>query len=186
VHQGRVALRRLRAALQLFKPVVKGDDHQRLDDELKWISHVFGAGCDLDVFQGETYEPAASEGDIPGARALADLTEAERSRAHEAIDAAVSSSRLRMLLVDRIAWIEGGAWLHDNQGRADEKIGPFAHRALKKSLRKFLKRSQNFPELDPTGQHKARIRAKKLRYMAGFFKDAPRLVSRPKALKRLL
>ncbi len=176
VHEGRIALRRLRAALQLFKPVEEDDDYQRLDDELKWISHVFGAGRDLDVFQEEAFEPAASEGNIPGARKLADLTGAERNQAYEAINAAVSSSRRRMLLVDLTAWIEGGAWLHANPGCASEKIGRFARRALKKVLRKFIKRSRNFPELDPAGQHKARIRAKKLRYMAGFFKDAPRLV----------
>jgi triphosphatase len=51
VHQGRIALRRLRAALQLFKPIVDDSDHQRLDDELKWIAHVFGEARDLDVFQ---------------------------------------------------------------------------------------------------------------------------------------
>ncbi len=186
IHQGRIALRRLRAALQLFKPVVKDADYQRLDDELKWVSHVFGAGRDLDVFQEEAFEPAASDGQIPGARQLADLTEAERNHAHEDINAAVSSTRLRTLLVDLIAWIEGGAWLDANQDRANEKIGRFAGAALKKGLGKFLKRSKDLIKLDPAGQHKARIRAKKLRYMAGFFKDAPRLVSRPKALKRLL
>ncbi|MGJ0510137.1 MAG: CHAD domain-containing protein [Methylocystis sp.] len=186
IHQGRVALRRLRAALQLFKLIVKDADYQRLDDELKWISHVFGAARDLDVFQEGTFQPASSEGQILGARELADLTEAERTRAHETLNAAVSSTRLRMLLVDLIAWIEGGAWLHANEGRSNEKIDSFATPALRKSLRKFLKRSRNFPQLDPKGQHKVRIRAKKLRYMAGFFKDSPRLVSGPKALKRLL
>lgn len=185
VHQGRVALRRLRAALQLFKPIVKDADYQRLDDELKWISHVFGAARDLDVFQEEAFKPAASEGEILGARELADLTEAERNRAHETLNIAVSSTRLRMLLVELIAWIEGGAWL-SNEGRANEKIDSFASPELRKSLRAFLKRSRNFPELDPKGQHKVRIRAKKLRYMTGFFKESPRLVSGPKALKRLL
>lgn len=186
VHQGRIALRRLRAALQLFKPVVKDADYQRLDDELKWISHVFGSGRDLDVFQDDVIEAVAGKGQIPGARKLADLTDAERSQAHEAISVAVSSKRLRMLLVDLIGWIEGGGWLQANKDRAGEKIGRFARRALKKELRKFLKSSDGFPKLDAGGQHKARIRAKKLRYMAGFFKNAPRLVSRRKALKRLL
>jgi CHAD domain-containing protein len=186
VHQGRIALRRLRAALQLFKPVVKDADYQRLDDGLKWISHVFGAGRDLDVFQEGAFGPAASDGEIPGAGRLAVLTDAERNHAHEAIDAAVASTRLRKLLVDLIAWLEHGAWLQTNEARANEKIRRFASRALKKELRKFTKRSQNFLELDPAGQHKARIRAKKLRYMVAFFKNAPELVSRPKALKRLL
>lgn len=186
VHQGRVALRRLRAALKLFKPVVTDAKYQPLDDALKWISHVFGAARDLDVFQEVAFEPAASAGEIPGARKLAELTEAERDRAHEALDAAVSSTRFRILLIDLIAWIEGGVWLHANQDRAREMIGEFGGPALEKSLRKFLKRSRNFLELDPAGQHKVRIRAKKLRYMAGFFKDAPGIVSRPRALQRLL
>ncbi|WP_424361519.1 CHAD domain-containing protein [Methylocystis parvus] len=184
VHQGRVALRRLRAALQLFKPVVGGEDFQRIDDELKWISHVFGEARDLDVFQDNAFEPAAKSGDNPGAAALARRTGAKRNQGHDAVNAAVASLRLRRLLIDISAWIEEGGWRRGES--AQEPLGPFARRRLKEELRKFVKRARDLAELDPAERHKVRIKAKKLRYMAGFFKTAPNLVSGRKALRRLL
>ncbi len=185
IHQGRIALRRLRAALKFFKPVAGDEDFQKFDEELRWISHVFGGVRDLDVFQEEAFEPAASDGSIPGSRELADLTNSGRDRAHRKLIAAVASPRLRMLLIELVAWIEDGNWLRADSG-ARQKVGPFARRALRRRLRKFMRRSKHLPDLDPAGQHKVRIRAKKLRYMAGFFKTAPQLVSAPKALRRLM
>lgn len=184
IHQGRIALRRLRAALQLFKPVVEDEDFRKFDEELRWISHVFGKVRDLDVFQEEAFEPAASDGSIPGSRELADLTNARRDRAHRKLNAAVASPRLRMLLVELMAWIEDGNWLRSD--RATQKVGRFTRRTLRKRLRKFIRRSSDLLDLDPTGRHKVRIRAKKLRYMAGFFKTAPELVSGSKALRRVV
>ncbi|WP_442754626.1 CHAD domain-containing protein [Methylocystis sp. JAN1] len=185
LHQGRVALRRLRAALQLFKPMVEDRDFQRFDDELKWISHVFGEARDLDVFQDNAFEPAAKSDDNPGAAELAKLTGAKRDGAHEAVNAAVASLRLRLLLVELSAWIEEGTWRWRDRG-AQEPIEPFARRALKKQLRKFVKRARPLATLDPAERHKVRIKAKKLRYMANFFKSAPRLVAARKRLRRLL
>ena len=52
-HRGRIAIRRVRAGLQLFKPVASDDAYQGLVDELKWISDLFGHARDLDVFQEE-------------------------------------------------------------------------------------------------------------------------------------
>ncbi|MGH6793935.1 MAG: inorganic triphosphatase, partial [Methylocella sp.] len=37
-HQGRIALRRLRAAMTLFKPMVADPAYRRLRDELKWLA----------------------------------------------------------------------------------------------------------------------------------------------------
>ncbi len=186
IHQGRIALRRLRAALQLFKPIVEDRDYQRLDDELKWIAHVFGEARDLDVFQESAFEPAARSGGCPGARQLADLTDAARNQAHDAVNAAVDSARLRLLLVDFAAWIENGSWRDAERSDWRQPIGRFASGALKKRLRKFVKSARDLPDLGPAQQHKVRIKAKKLRYMAGFFTNAPQLVSGRKALRRLL
>ena len=121
VHQGRIALRRLRAALKLFKRIVEDADYQRFDNELRWISHVFGAGRDLDLFQEDAFEPAAAGEEIPGARKLADLAEVERNMAHDAIHAAVSSTRLRLLLVDLLAWLESGPWRQGQSGSRRRK-----------------------------------------------------------------
>ncbi|MDR6668006.1 CHAD domain-containing protein [Rhizobium sp. 1399] len=42
LHQVRVALRRLRSAFSLFKPIVSGDEPVRLNGELRWLAAVLG------------------------------------------------------------------------------------------------------------------------------------------------
>ncbi len=186
LHQGRVSLRKLRAALRLFKPIVHDAHCQHLDDELRWISHVFGEARDLDVFQESVLEPAARDGDNPGARELADLTRAKRDQAHEEVNNGINSERMRILLVDLVAWMEHGRWCREERTEWRQSIDTFARQALRKRLRKFIRQAGDLAERDAAAQHKIRIKAKKLRYMAGFFKSAPQLVAKPKALQSLL
>jgi len=73
LHRG-IATRRLRAGLQLFRPVASDDAYQGLFDELKWISDLFGDARDLDVFKEETFLPAAEDTGLAGGKELAEYT----------------------------------------------------------------------------------------------------------------
>src|SRR5262249_30859331 len=57
VHQMRVALRRLRAAISIFSDIVSGMETERIKDELKWIAGELGPARDLDVFVSGTVVP---------------------------------------------------------------------------------------------------------------------------------
>ena len=50
VHQARVATRRMRSALRLFRSAVPESTAAYLEGELKWLGGMFGAVRDLDVF----------------------------------------------------------------------------------------------------------------------------------------
>ena len=50
VHQARVAVRRIRSALRLFRGAVPEGTASYLEEELKWLGRLFGAVRDLDVF----------------------------------------------------------------------------------------------------------------------------------------
>ena len=50
VHQARVATRRMRSALRLFRGAVSEGTAVYLEEELKWLGNQFGAVRDLDVF----------------------------------------------------------------------------------------------------------------------------------------
>jgi triphosphatase len=49
LHQTRVALRRLRSACSLFKPIIRDTEATRLQDELKWLASVLGEARNIDV-----------------------------------------------------------------------------------------------------------------------------------------
>jgi triphosphatase len=186
VHRGRIAIRRLRAGLQLFRPVASDDAYQGLVDELKWISDLFGYARDLDVFQEETFLPAAEDAGLAGGKELAEYTETKRNAAHDAVNAAVKSDRLRVFLVDFFRWMEEGNWRQGTSAKPQKSVEDFARAALKKRRKKLVKQAANLADLDPRSRHKIRIKAKKLRYMVEFFSTLPKIADKPKVLMRFL
>jgi inorganic triphosphatase YgiF len=129
--------------------------------------------------------PAAEDAGLAGGKELAEYTETKRKTAHDAVNAAVKSDRLRVLLVDFFRWMEEGNWRQGTSAKS-QKVEDFARAALKKRRKKLVKQAANLADLDPRSRHKIRIKAKKLRYMVEFFKTLPKIADKPKVLTRFL
>lgn len=172
LHQMRVALRRLRSAFTLFKPMLQHDEAaQRLRDAVKRVTEPFGTARNLDVFLGETL--AAEIERRPDERGLHDLKErlgAEREAAYAAVFAILDGADWRILLVDLVTWIEAGDWRRGKgaPGR-DRSARDFAASVLERLRRRVKKRGRHLARLEPEERHRVRIEAKKLRYGAEFF-----------------
>lgn len=168
VHQMRVALRRLRAAISIFRNVV--DDPQRavISGELKWMAGELGNARDLDVFIAKVVRPAsAARPDDAQLEALAHRFAERRREAYDEALAALGSARYRMMLIDTAAWIEAGPWL---AGEAHaEPVDAFAARILAKRARKIRREGAALAEMAPEERHELRIAVKKLRYASEFF-----------------
>jgi CHAD domain-containing protein len=181
LHQARVALRRLRAAMSLFADVVRDQQTQSIKNELKWITSEFGPAREMDVLWAradatskETHALVA-EGELDGLPALEDELANKRQRAFRRARAAVGSARFRLLLIDLAAWIEVGEWLSADDplqrlGR-ETSIERFATAELDRRWKKILKRGRKLRGLDPRRRHKLRIAVKKIRYASEFFAD---------------
>ncbi len=183
-HQGRIAIRRLRAAMALFKPMVFDFAYRRLRDELKWLAGLFGAARDLDVLRANLPPPAV--GNRASMRALAGDCEAKRLRAHQLVIDALNGERARTLQLDLAVWIEDGRWKRQSSGIAKEPIPRYAAARLRKRFRKLVKQGAGLEKLAPGARHQIRIEAKKLRYMAEFFVDVPGVAKDRKRLKELI
>ena len=169
VHRARIAVRRLRAALSLFKPMVDDRDYDRLRRELAWLSDLLGAARDLDVMQVETFEPQVNAGAAPlGATSLLAEVGKRRKQARETLHAALHSDRMRKLLFDLVRWLDHGEW----QARA-AGAGSGGEAARTSSSPgdsgNCAKRARRLDDADAEARHKIRIAAKKLRYMSEFF-----------------
>ena len=177
VHQTRVALRRLRAALHLFRAVVADEVVEGLKAELKRLAAPLGRARNLDVFLSETL-PAEIER-RPEEAGLPDLVrrvEAERVRAYDAVIAVLGGPEWRRFLLDLVAWIEAGPWLRaeDRAARRAMPLAAFGAEALTKLRRKVAKKGRHLARLDPRARHRVRIGAKRLRYAAEFLEAAYR------------
>jgi triphosphatase len=174
LHQARVGMRRLRSGLSLFAPVIADDRLGGLKDGLRALSRKLGDARNLDVYLAHTARPeSGAQGPASGATDfLADL-EARRMAAYDAIEQALRSGEVRRLMLDLLAWIEGGPWLTSDDplqaALREQPVEHFAAHTLEARRRKLKKKGRRLETLDPTARHRVRIEAKKLRYAADFF-----------------
>jgi inorganic triphosphatase YgiF len=179
LHQARVALRRLRAAMTLFAEIIRASATEAIKAELMWITGEFAPAREMDVLwaraDATTKEAQAlvTEAELDGLPALDDELAQRRQRAFRRARAAVESERFRVLLIDLAAWIETGEWLSadDPLQRAESElqIDQFASAELDRRWKSVLKRGQKLRSLDPGRGHKLRIAIKIIRYASEFF-----------------
>jgi inorganic triphosphatase YgiF len=162
VHQARVALRRVRAALDLFGPVLGKAEAEGLLARLGELSDHLGAARDLDVFL-ETGCERIAESVRTTVRAH---VEARRERAYAGLAAELASDAHFLLMLSLLKIAETGG---DPDG--DESLRGYLARALDRRFRKLAKASRGLDSLGEHDRHRVRIRAKKLRYMIEFFED---------------
>jgi inorganic triphosphatase YgiF len=160
LHQARVALRRLRSAFSLFKPLLPGAEPQRLKDELRWLAGVLGEARNLDVLL-----PKAADADLHGR-----LKDA-RETAYDGVAEALESSRVRSLMLDFNEWLQCGEYLSlpDTDDVRKREVVEFAGITLDRVRKRLKKHGQALAEVDDQQRHEARKDAKKLRYAAEFF-----------------
>lgn len=159
LHQARVALRRLRSAFTIFRPML-GTSGTALREELRWLAGSLGDARDLDVLL-----PRAPRGP------LQDRIRAGREAAYDALAGTLASDRARALMLDLAEWVGGGDWLSDPDTRAmrDSDAQDFAAAALSRFRRKVKKGGRDLAHLEDEARHELRKDAKKLRYAADFF-----------------
>jgi triphosphatase len=174
LHQMRVGLRRLRAAISLFSDILEQDEADAIKSELKWLTEQLGRAREFQVFMSRVVEPARrNHARLIGMRRLSrDLAEQRRSSEEQA-RSAVESERFRRLLLTLATWLEIGGWRHPHDGllreRGDMPIATFAAALLRRRSKKIRKRGRLLTKLDQYRRHKLRIQVKKLRYAAEFF-----------------
>ena len=174
VHQLRVALRRLRSALSLFRRVIGRERRDWLSGEAGRILRSLGAGREWDVFLTESLAPVlAARPDDRSLAALRAAAETARAEAYAAVRAAIADPAYTRFLLQLGRWIEAGGWREDPapkaQARLERPIGAFADRVLIKRHRHVLKRGRDFAGLAAAERHRLRIALKKLRYATEFF-----------------
>lgn len=164
VHQARVALRRMRSALRMFRGAIGEERAQAWRDELGEAAQALGVGRDWDVFAIETL-PAlgAAYGDATLARALARRASMHRRRGREGARAAIQSPRYARVILELSRWLarlEG-----DTAEAAAEPLADFASRLIRKRHKRLLAGIESLPRLSVEDRHRVRIDAKRLRYV---------------------
>jgi CHAD domain-containing protein len=163
VHQARVAVRRLRALLSAYRPVLPKAPRKRVAADLKRLQKALGPARDLDVFLDEVLPALTTD----GARSvLAAAAQVPHRHAYLQVRKAMAGP-----LVGRIAktmpQLAGALRLtKDGKGEARE----FGRKLLAQRHRNLAKRLVGSSRRSGKELHALRIRIKKLRYAVEFFR----------------
>jgi CHAD domain-containing protein len=183
----RVAARRMRAALRLFKDVLPPEANA-LNDELKWVAVQLGQVRDLDVQLMRVRDVGAKLGVSDALVPYETWLDGQRQSAHRALKEALRSKRFSEL-VQRFPKVST-EWLANATN--DAPLAEDAPRRLRRAYKALKKRAEPLDARSPAPDlHVVRIRAKRLRYAAEFLeprygKPSQRVVKRATALQDLL
>jgi triphosphatase len=170
LHQMRVGLRRLRAALAMVRGMLQLPEPMTAD--IGWLAGELGDARNWDVFIDgllaalplpEAHQPAMARVRV------AAREEADRHRAR--VRGAVGSPRYTTLMLGLGGWIVGRGW--QQGGLASEplaqKVGKAAPQLVQHAAARVRKRARQLDLSRPECLHKVRIAAKKERYAREFF-----------------
>jgi inorganic triphosphatase YgiF len=170
IHQMRVGLRRLRAAISLFNKILPNASTARIKTELKWLTDELAPAREIDVFLEERLLPfVAKSRPKRGARAIESQFMAKRNAAFQDARRATETPRFRRLLIDVLEWTETRRHVYGDN--TETLIGRFAADVLDRRIKKARKHGERLDQLSPEERHKLRIKIKKIRYGVEFFQS---------------
>ncbi len=178
VHQARVALRRLRAALASFRRTIPREAAVQVASGAKLIAGALGEERDLDVFLLETLQPLAAQGHGGRLAVLGPALDVARARARRRSAEAVSAPAFTRYVLEASRWLEACAWRPDPA--AGEPAAALAARQVlpvRRHAARVLGRRHRALRVSPVApsqrgtedRHALRIALKKLRYAADAF-----------------
>jgi len=182
LHQFRVGLRRLRSAIQTYRPVLEVNALAALNDEISWLSNQLGAARDWDVLLGDIIAPLLrSEPHAPGLDALRRRCALQRRSCGLAARAAIASPRYDALRLQLEEFAAAPRFKDDARAEYLRNLPLRAFAAKRLAGREKAARllAEGLADADSGHRHSLRIAAKKLRYGIEFFQALfPRKKSR--------
>ena len=180
VHDMRVAARRMRAALRIFRGALPPDFVERADRELRHYFANMGRVRDLDVGLA-LLRSRIPKDDAAGAAAWIERLERRRKRAWNRMLRDFGSPRYDRFLGFMERALASDPPVGAEAPCAEQRVGDHAPRILRRAFRKALDSAFALDVGSPESDfHAVRIRFKKLRYAVEFFADL-----RPRATRKL-
>jgi CHAD domain-containing protein len=163
VHQIRVAITRLRAAVAFFRPIVADAEWLRLREEIAWLNDPLGAARDSDVVvewaRRKRYRAWAE-------RMVGERLEQQQMRDHRRLVRSLRSNRTQRLLANMARWIRQGPWLERYKRSKDtETLRSYCAREFKRWHERLIRKGRKLRSLGASRRHWLRIRVKRFRYM---------------------
>ena len=166
VHDMRVAVRRIRVGVGVFKPYFPVNTLEGFRKSFKEVGHTLGPLRDVDVLQEKTDHYLAGLGEEQHAisemqRDYSQLRRELRERAHRALTTPEINASMDLFT----------SFLRTQTPRSPLSVAASAPQLIEKQLLKVMGFAQNWHQADYTVLHRLRIAFKRLRYSIEFFEE---------------
>lgn len=168
LHDFRVALRRQRSALAIFRGVLPPLETAAFAGEFRTLQQLTGPLRDTDVhlLDESRYRGLVPAPLQPGLDGMFERLRQQRAGELEAVRTTLASQAYRQLLASWLSCLAGEA----SGPGAGEPVLALARRRLKRRHRRLLRDGKRIDAHSPdTDLHRLRIQGKKLRYLLEFF-----------------
>jgi triphosphatase len=170
IHQMRVGLRRMRAAISVFSTILPVSGTAKIKTELKWLTGELAPAREIDVFVKERIEPLSRASEPQrGIRAIEKRCSVRHRQAFVRARDALETPRYRRLRTEVLEWLElcrSGA-----DAASETPIEKFAGEAMHRRIRKARRQGRHLADLSAVERHKLRIKIKTIRYAVDFFRS---------------
>lgn len=170
LHQMRVAIRRLRSAFIIFKPLLS-EQHQSItffEQELKWLMHSLSPARNWYVFANEILPSIISScPDVEPIKVIQKLGQKQLRRYTQQVQKNLQSKRYLAFILKLNLWIYD--LHHDIKLESSISIGSFSRSYLLDQHSVITKNKEKLEKMKPAALHALRIQIKKQRYAAEFF-----------------
>jgi CHAD domain-containing protein len=170
VHQMRVALRRMRSALTVFRPAIPRKITAPLARKMRWAALQLDRARDLDVYIEDNLSGRKLR---PSERKIRKIALQHRKVTYDQVRDFIHGKRFNALERNLSKWLDSRGWQKQLQGKRKKmvrgRVGPFAAGVLESHRAQILEHGKGIQNLDNEALHQLRIDCKKLRYATEFF-----------------
>jgi inorganic triphosphatase YgiF len=175
IHQMRVALRRMRAALAMFKRALPCSEFDLLREEAKRIASALGPARDCDVFREMVEAGPLAHPDRPAnCNTLLAAIQERRMAAYTDTRSRLEDRDTTLFVLKVQSLLARRAWRNALSGpelaQLTAPAADFAQHTLDRLRNRALKRGKGLMELPNEARHDLRIVLKNLRYSAEFYR----------------
>ena len=160
LHQAHVALRRLRSAFLLFRPVLRDSSRYRwIENELRWCSRRLGEARNVDVLLHLLKHASRQQS----------LLLHVRKKHYDAVIALLNSRRFVTMMLKLVRWLFIGKWRRSP--RAQVPVRSLAEWRVEEIWAAVCDENVSLSEMTEEQRHRFRIRTKQFRYALEFVRS---------------
>lgn len=170
LHQMRMAITRVRAAVEFFAPMTSDATWPKLKTELKWFHALLGDARDADVMSALVHRKRYRK----WAASIVAHDRKGYDRLYRRVAAGLRSKRFGRLMDALTRWVERGPWLmhrDDDTRRRAELLRAYCQRRLECWRTRLIRKGRRLATMDGKRRHNLRIKVKRYRYVLEMLGD---------------